>query len=331
MLFRSVLTGSGNLGVYSQERGGLLGDLGYGVGALGFMVGTALPSGPAELGYDMLGGEVGSILLKPLVGALNTLPVLGDTLPQLSSRVGSLIGDGASSTAQWLQPAVGDLVDTAMQRSGLILNVVDNGSNPRIPTISLSSDDFSLGSTESVAPIFGTAENPRLVPFNRESVRISMPQDGGLGEVTAPVDGNHVAFGYFQDTADGPYMVLNKTARLDSGEYVKLDGAGLTEGTLNKMISSYSEVTGAAPAGLPGDLAFKNLSNFQQEYAAAREANQLGSSSDWAQTAVRNISFGSARQSVGYGSFSMDLGKFGDVGSLQNVPGSVYIVGRPGF
>ena len=61
------------------------------------MVGTALPSGQAELGYDLLGGEVGGVVLKPVVGALNTLPVLGDTLPQFGSRIGLGGADAAGN------------------------------------------------------------------------------------------------------------------------------------------------------------------------------------------------------------------------------------------
>lgn len=108
-----------------------------------------------------------------------------------------------------------------------------------------------------------------------------------------------------------------------------IDAHGVTEAMLRRLISYYIETKGHPPVGLPGKLAGSNLRNFQKEFDKHRKNNQNGTKDDWAQFAIRDISFGKARQKLGYGIFEITLKDPIDVDELKDVPSKLNIIARP--
>jgi len=177
-------------------------------------------------------------------------------------------------------------------------------------------------------------ENPRLVPYNPHDVTVSLPKSGGTGVIRVNVDGTLVPFGTFAEIGNGPSLTISKTVITENFGVVKLDGGGFTKTVFEKIISAYKARYGMPPSSIPGELVEDNLRTFQQEYSVARTENPTSSISDWAQTAIRNTSFGKALIAVGYKNFDVVLGKMRNrfdlndgTAPLFDVPRSVSVVG----
>jgi hypothetical protein len=105
----AALTGFGELGVWGDRQGGGLGWVAYGLGAVGYTVATGLPGSQAEIGYQLLGAEAGGVVLKPVVGTLNKLPVLGADVVQASQAGLRWLGAGIDGAAESYMHRLGGL------------------------------------------------------------------------------------------------------------------------------------------------------------------------------------------------------------------------------
>ncbi len=240
-------------------------------------------------------------------------------------------------------PGVGRYLegDLSLRRGqGIILSTSEGEYSVRSPItwaqgepgVLYTRPPFDIQNPFVAKPAWGTKEAPRMVPFIADDVSATMPHGDGWGGIHVNVEGQRVQFGIIENTPDGPQFFLEKTAKLPSGEIVKLNGRGFTNIALQKTISAYEEAFGVRPPGLPGSLALENLTNFQTMFAAARDVQMLGVV-DAGQAAINRVSFGSARAALGYGKFSLDMSDFKDViikgRTLTNVPGSVVVRATP--
>lgn len=134
----------------------------------------------------------------------------------------------------------------------------------------------------------------------------------------------------------GPELTIDvKKAILPDGQTVSLRSKGFswTPESLRVAIETYMRRFGFRPSNMGGELAWDNLANFQKEFVRVRAENPGMSNEAIANEAIRHISFGSHRVSIGYGDFSVRVSSFADVPVkgevLQNVPQHVEIDARP--
>jgi hypothetical protein len=66
----------------------------------------------------------------------------------------------------------------------------------------------------------------------------------------------------------------------------------------------------------------------KKEFDKHRKSNHNGTKNDWAQAAIRDISFGKARGKVGYEAFEITLKDPIDADGLKDVPSKVNIIAR---
>jgi hypothetical protein len=151
-------------------------------------------------------------------------------------------------------------------------------------------------------------------------------------------------FGFAEVEADpsgapkgGPHLTIDPTnARMPSGARVRLKAQGFTWTTvsLKASIDAFIRRFGRGPTDMGGLLAWKNLTNFQTEFARIRAENPGLAEGVVAERAAKAISFGSTRVQIGYGDIRVRYGNMGDVtlpdGTvLQNVPKWVEIQAGP--
>lgn len=134
----------------------------------------------------------------------------------------------------------------------------------------------------------------------------------------------------------GPELTLTPhEAVLPNGDVVNLRSRGFswTDESLRLVKQAHQKKFGAQPAELSGMIAWKNLANFQREFARIRAANPGMAPQEIAVQAVQRISFGRARVAAGYSDFYVRMSSFGDAtlgGQVfTNVPHYVYIEARP--
>ena len=105
----------------------------------------------------------------------------------------------------------------------------------------------------------------------------------GMAEISEDMD--TVSFGIFNDD--------------NSGITIKPIGFSLTEALLSiSIIEIMGNNNGIPPSNLPGGLAKANKYNYQKEYSRAISQGMVDN--DARQEAIKNISFGKHRQSLGY-------------------------------
>ena len=134
----------------------------------------------------------------------------------------------------------------------------------------------------------------------------------------------------------GPEMTLRpKKAVLPSGERVILraEGFSWTTEALKKMIEVYQKLFGKTPGNLPGEIAWKNLENFQKEFIKIRSQNPNLGEQEIANQAIREISFGKRRIEIGYDDINVKITEKGPVEldgvTHSDVPTWVEIDARP--
>ncbi|EJE53696.1 hypothetical protein PMI14_01414, partial [Acidovorax sp. CF316] len=234
-----------------------------------------------------------------------------------------------------------DLVDLAfgiaqLERSASAPSGLErpNGRAPSAPYLpiqmSRGAGDDNAGAAPKKGPL-GTKDNPRPIPFKEEDLKVRMSKDNPYADDIALLVGEeYVGFANIEDDEkNGPSLNISKTAKIESsGEFVKIDAHGVTEAMLRKLISYYLETKGHLPVGLPGKLANSNLRNFQKEFDKHRKNNQNGTKDDWAQAAIRDISFGKARHRLGYGIFEITPKDPIDVDELKEVPSKLNIIAK---
>ena len=100
-----------------------------------------------------------------------------------------------------------------------------------------------------------------------------------------------------------------KKAVLPSGERVILraEGFSWTTEALKKMIEVYQKLFGKTPGNLPGEIAWKNLENFQKEFIKIRSQNPNLGEQEIANQAIREISFGKRRIEIGYDDINVKI------------------------
>ena len=205
-----------------------------------------------------------------------------------------------------------------------------DGSAPSAPALpiqmSRGAGKDGAGAAPEKGPL-GSENNPRPVPLTDFKVRITTDNDPS-NAITMLVDGEYVDFASIEIKNGSPVLVVGKNGQKNSGEHVVIDAHGVTEAMLKAVISYYIETTGSSPIELPGSLAYDNLENFQKEFDKHRENNHNGTADDWAQAAIRDISFGKARQKLGYGVFEIELLGSINVGDLKNVPKKINVIAR---
>ena len=186
----SVLTGSGDLGVWGDQKGGAIGSLAYVAGGIGYMAGTALPSNDAEAAFvvatgPMLGKGVG-LLTDAAVGRF---PVLGRSAV---TPAGASLG-----------------VEEIVQRTGR------NSDLGKTSTAGLSPEDALVlrgdGARAQIVQAIGDAAQPSvnalmaLDPEAQVGFRGSLAT-GLKNETKLGLNGERVAFDGFVSTKNGaPY------------------------------------------------------------------------------------------------------------------------------
>ncbi|CAN7458406.1 hypothetical protein LJR118_003072 [Acidovorax sp. LjRoot118] len=208
-----------------------------------------------------------------------------------------------------------------------------NGSAPSAPyfpiQMSRGAGVDNAGAAPEKGPL-GTETNPRPIPFKEEDLKVRMSKDNPYeDDIALLVEGEYVSFANIEDTKYGPRLNISKTAQMESKEYIKIDDHGVTEAMLRKIILYYTQERGGPPTGLPGNLAGSNLENFRKEFDRHRKINHNGTKDDWAQAAIRDISFGKSREKLGYGIFEIELSDSIDIDDLKNLPKNVNIISRP--
>lgn len=139
--------------------------------------------------------------------------------------------------------------------------------------------------------------------------------DSESGAVFADVDVN------MEDPANpGPpdQDLTPRTAKLPSGEIVRLEAPfPFTNASLKKNIEIWEKYFGKPLEDLSGSLAWKNLENFQREYAKIRDEKKKSgepvNSIEIGNEAIRRVSFGRARIDIGYGNLTVEFPEFQDV------------------
>jgi len=145
----------------------------------------------------------------------------------------------------------------------------------------------------------------------------------------------------------GPEMTLNpqKPTMFDTPpgrtpakapKGLKAEGFSWTRASLQKAIALYKRTFGKDPPNLPGQVAWKNLENFQMEFAKISKAKPSLSGAEVANLAIREISFGKHRIALGYGDIKVQIDpntKWVEVrmpdGSIARAPGWINIDARP--
>ncbi|CAN7458306.1 hypothetical protein LJR118_003070 [Acidovorax sp. LjRoot118] len=142
------------------------------------------------------------------------------------------------------------------------------------------------------------------------------------------VDGELVVFSGIEIKDGDPILFIGKNGKKKSGEHIVIDAHGVTEAMLKAVISYHIETKGAPPVGFPGNLTDDNRKNFRKEFDKHRARDHNGTMDDWAQSAIRDISFGKAMQKLGYGVFEIELLGFVNVGDFKNVPKEINVIAR---
>lgn len=140
----------------------------------------------------------------------------------------------------------------------------------------------------------------------------------------------------------GPELTLHpRNSTLPDGSPAILKapkGFAWTDVSLQRAMEAYVKKFGTGPLNMGGQLAWANLANFQAEFARIRVAEPGLNEGVVAERAVKAISFGKHRISMGYGDISVKYGNMGDVtvterggGTtvLKNVPRYVEVEARP--
>ncbi|HTF97301.1 MAG TPA: RHS repeat-associated core domain-containing protein [Cellvibrio sp.] len=114
----------------------------------------------------------------------------------------------------------------------------------------------------------------------------------------------------------GPDMYLRPhNARIAGIGEVKLVAQGFswTEEALRLNLEAYEKVYGVPAPNLDGELAEKNMDNFQKEFVRVRKENEHMTDQDVANEAIRRVSFGNHREKIGYGDFNVIIEESADI------------------
>jgi YD repeat-containing protein len=196
-------------------------------------------------------------------------------------------------------------------------------------------------SSPSPAPVVPSSRGtitdrlPEVV-VSRSDIDIEItPYEGGVHkEYSVVIDGKVHELGYAN---------LSETGKVDAGIFfkrkingietrIRIEDTRATDFVLEDAIATFESRYGRKPSNLGGSIAADNLANFQREFYQIRRQNPAMGEYEIAATATRRISYGAARDRLGYSDFRFNGGNgfsYGDVfidGILyRNVPKKVSI------
>jgi hypothetical protein len=318
--------------------------VGAAAGAAGFaaaqITGNLLDPNPNRHWYDGVGHAA---LLGTFVGAAGAAA----TFYGLSLAAGTLLVMGSAGVGTIVANlATGRDWDDHLVANVLILGIfhgVMKAVADRIPALSTERSPSETRSTTPYRPPTGIV--PELVVDNPARIRITDFERVDGEYVGRFIDGESGAdYGYGEVEADpdgspkgGPHLTIDPTnARLPDGSPVRLTARGFswTIESLRAIIDAFRRRFGRGPSDMGGLLAWKNLLNFQREFARIRAENPGLAEGVVAERAARATSFGQHRIALGYGDISVRYGNMGDVTTpsgevLRNVPQWVEVKAGP--
>jgi hypothetical protein len=317
---------------------------GAAAGAAGFaaaqVTGNLLDPNPNRHWYDGVGHAA---ILGLFVGAAGAAA----TFAGLSLAAGALAVMGAAGVGTVVANlATGRNWDDHLVANILILGIfhgVIKAIADRIPSLSTEKDPSETGETTEYKPPPGTT--PEVVIDDPARIQVTdFKKTNGTYKCQFLDDQTGASFGYAELEADqagnpqgGPHLTIDPTnAQMPDGSPVRLTASGFswTVESLRAVIDAFRRQFGRGPSDMGGLLAWKNLLNFQQEFAEIRAENPGLDEGVVAERAARAISFGQHRIAIGYGDISVQYGNMGDVTTpdgqvLQNVPRWVEVQARP--
>ncbi|WP_460793027.1 hypothetical protein, partial [Micromonospora sonneratiae] len=195
-------------------------------------------------------------------------------------------------------------------------------------------------------------DKSEIVEIAREDISTTKPELSKSSwdvNLKAKVPGGSVLWGMASVNLDkngkpdteGPSMYISKKDITIDTDEIEFKGRkitlktkfSITDVALELVNAAYRSTFGSDPPVLNGSLAEKNKANFQREWHKAQLANPGADSDTWAQTAIRNISFGRSRIALGYDLFELKMGQLtlvdlGEEFGFQRVPDTINIVAR---
>lgn len=204
--------------------------------------------------------------------------------------------------------------------------------------ISSKSKPSSSSLPAPLAPSSGRAITDRLpeIVVSRSDIDIEiMPYEGGVfKEYSVVIDGKARELGFAN---------LSETGKIEAGIFfkrkidgietrIRIENTRTTDFVLEDAIATFESRYGRKPSNLGGSIEADNLANFQREFYQIRQQNPAMGEYEIAAAATRRISYGAARDRLGYSDFRFNSGNsfsYGDVfidGILyRNVPKKVSI------
>lgn len=320
--------------------------VGGAAGAAGFVAaqitGNLLDPNPNRHWYDGVGHAA---ILGTFVGAAGLAAtfygfgLVGGTLLVMGAAgVGTIVAN-LTTGRQW---------DDHLLANTLIIGIfhgVIKGITDRIPSRGTAADPTETRETTDYRP--PPAGRPEVVVDGADRVVAGdlQPDGSGHGMICGLIDsqtGARYGVAEFELDANGtpkggPHLTIDPTnAELPDGTPVRLTakGFGWTEESLRASMDAFRRRFGRGPANMGGLLAWKNLLNFQTEFARIRAENPALDEGVVAERAAKSISFGRHRIAIGYGDISVRYGNMGDVTTptgalLHNVPKWVEVQAGP--
>lgn len=319
--------------------------VGAAAGAAGFaaaqVTGNLLDPDPNRRWYDDVGHAA---ILGAFVGAAGATA----TFYGLTLAAGTLVvmgGAGVGTVVANL--ATGRAWDDHLLASVLIVGLlhgVIKAVASRIPGRGTAETPNESRRTSDYRP--HPSSVPEVIVDNAARVKAGdMAGDATRGWMCELVDAETGAtYGYAEVEATprggpsgGPHLTIDPTkAQMPDRSPVRLTARGFswTEASLRAANESFRRKFGRGPANMNGLLAWRNLLNFQKEFARIRGDNPGLSPGVIAERAARAISFGRHRIALGYGDITVRFGNMGDVpladGTvLRNVPQLVEVQAEP--
>jgi len=195
----ATLATFGDLGVWADKQDGVLGTLAYGVGGLGYMLGTAMPGSAAEAAFMVATGPmVGAGVGLATDAAISKAPWLGMSVSDALSRTGMSLGSTLDSMAY-----------ARLQQQGLLLNAMPEGVT-NAGGIGLSVEDQLV--------LQGDASRAQIVQAIGEAIQPSLKAILSLDSEAQVGFRGSLANGLKNDTKLGP-----------NGERVAFDGVVATK------------------------------------------------------------------------------------------------------
>jgi hypothetical protein len=186
----------------------------------------------------------------------------------------------------------------------------------------------------------GSAETPTILVDDPRRIQSTKPKLGADGqlhwELYDSESGATFSWVHADRTGLGnpEQYLLPKEARMPSGNLAVLESKGRFSWTLEslkKNMEIWERQFGRKLETYGGEIADENLRNFQEEYVKAKSQNKGGNRQGWADAAIRRISFGKHRITLGFSDLRVRVEFWTKIkinGVEHEVPGWVEIEAR---